>query len=128
MNLRITDPGALVSALDTLLRGAAEPVHADGSWTVRRVGRALFYHGPTPAGTLEVGGPYPDLRALVVDAGLRVAAAPESASDGAPVWEVRAWADGFYLLRAGDGGAPTRHATLTDALVPTGHPPAPDAS
>ena len=120
MNLRITDAAGLVQALDSLLRKSGEPVHAAGGWTVVRVGGVLFYHGHGFDGAAEVGGPYPTLGAVVRDAGRTVAASSEATPGGEPLWEVCAWADGFYAVWASRPEAPTRHETAEAALADAG--------
>ena len=114
MNLRIPDAPAMVRLLYGLVAAHGSPVMSVGEWQVSEIGGRFLYHG---SDSLEVGGPYPDLGSLVRDAGWQRHAEWREGPPRELVWDVVAWGGAFFTVHTARLAAPTRHATLGEAVA-----------
>jgi len=115
MNLRIARPEGLVATLYRLLGTSGTILLLEQGWSVVQVEEGLFYRR---IDRVEVGGPYATLGELVRDAGHQ---RHSVWSEGAPprelIWDAVEWGGAFFTVHTARLDAPTRHATLAEAIT-----------
>ena len=114
MNLSIADAPELVLFLHDIIVASGRSVMTVEGWEVSELRRRLFFHR---SGQVDVGGPYQTLGALLRVAGFPPVHTEQAHDSGEVVWEVVEWGSAYFVVRAAELSSPTRHESLSDALV-----------
>jgi hypothetical protein len=102
MNLRLADPGGLVSFLDRVVRGYGRVLFTAGGTEVRDVDGTLFFRRVEP---VSVGGPFASVEALVRSEGIRRYPTADDSSGGEPTFEIFEWEGSFFRIEGEGSGA-----------------------